>query len=91
MTQENKIKLKIILVIFLIFCALFIVIYINKGKTNNKDSNTLKLLEVDNYNIYFSVQKNLNRFIEYYVKNEKSSVFNMLNEQYKKELETLLL
>ncbi len=85
MTQENKIKLKIILVIFLIFCALFIVIYINKVKTNNKDSNTLKLLEVDNYNIYFSVQKNLNKFIEYYVKNEKSSVFNMLNEQYKKE------
>ena len=70
MTQENKIKLKIILVIFLIFCALFIVIYINKGKTNNKDSNTLKLLEVDNYNIYFSVQKNLNKFIEYYVKGD---------------------
>lgn len=85
MTQENKIKLKIILVIFLIFCALFLVIYINKGKTNNKDSNTLKLLEVDNYNIYFSVQKNLNKFIEYYVKNEKSSVYNMLNEKYKKE------
>lgn len=79
-------KLLLIVVITALILALIVFAIIKKNDNSNKNNVTNnKLVLVDDYSTFFTVEDCVNRYIDYISDEEVERVLNTLNEEYKKE------
>ena len=84
--KEDLYKLGIVMIIFLIIVVIFSVYIYKKEKKDDliiEENNTFTI--VNNYNIFFFVNKNINNFINNTIENNTEAILNVLDTSYKQE------
>lgn len=84
--KEDVYKLGIVMIIFLIIVVIFSVYIYKKEKKDDliiEENNTFTI--VNNYNIFFFVNKNINNFINNTIENNTEAILNVLDTSYKQE------
>lgn len=85
MTQENKVKIGIVLGLFLICLILILIVFFHTSKEetpNPKEEIPFAMTPVTEYNTYFSVLNNLNQYLFYVSSKNNIAVYNALARDY---------
>lgn len=85
MNKENRVKLGIVGILFVICILIFLIVYFNKGKNetiNNEKNNPFQMQDVVEYSAFFSVVNDINKYLFYNYSKNSTALYQVLNKEF---------